>query len=80
MQKISISLAVVFVMLGVVPAHALTCAQQAQACARIAKERGHPEYSSRCLSGPRIAECRKTCIFTGTDGSTWPASGDCKAR
>jgi hypothetical protein len=80
MQKISISLAVVFVVFGSLPAQALTCAQQAQACARISREVGRPENASRCLSASRIAECSKTCIFTGTDGRTWPASGDCKAR
>jgi hypothetical protein len=62
------------------PAHAITCAQQAQVCARIAKERGQPQYAPKCLASARIAECRKTCVWTGTDGRQFPANGDCKPR
>jgi hypothetical protein len=63
-----------------VPANALTCAEQAQVCARIAKERGQPQYAPKCLASTRIAECRRNCIWTGTDGRQFPVSGDCKPR
>lgn len=62
-------------------AQALTCAQQAKICARQAKHVfGKPQNVPKCLSAARLAACRKTCIFTGTDGRQWPASGDCKRR
>ena len=61
------------------PANALTCAQQAQVCAKIAKQNGQPQYVPQCLSSERIAQCRATCIWTGTNGSQFRASGDCKA-
>ena len=51
------------------PAHALTCAQQAQVCAGIAKQKSQPEYAPKCLAAARIAECRRTCVWTGTNGS-----------
>jgi hypothetical protein len=62
------------------PANALTCAEQAQVCARIARERARPQFAPKCLASARIAECRKTCVWTGTDGRQFPASGDCKPR
>lgn len=62
------------------PAHALSCAQQAQVCARIAKQKAQPEYAPKCLAADRIAACRRSCVWTGTNGSQYPASGDCKAR
>jgi hypothetical protein len=79
----TIALAVLALLLSVPlspPAHALTCAQQAQVCAQIAKQKGQPEYAPKCLASARIAECRSTCVWTGTNGSQYPASGDCKAR
>ena len=80
MQKVVLGLGVLFsLLLGVPAAQALTCTQQAQACARKAKEVGKPEYAPKCLSSARVAACRKTCVFSGTNGSTWPASGDCKS-
>jgi len=72
--------AVGFLMLLAAPAHALTCAQQAQACANKARQLGQPQYAPKCLAASRVAECRGTCVFIGTDGSKWAASGDCKAR
>jgi hypothetical protein len=60
-----ITLAVIALLLTVplsLPAHALTCAQQAQVCARIAKQKGQPEYAPKCLDAARIAECRRTCV------------------
>ena len=62
------------------PANAATCAEQAQLCARIARERAQPQYAPKCLASARIAECRKTCVWTGTNGQQFPASGDCKPR
>ena len=62
------------------PANALTCAQQAQVCARVAREKAQPQYALECLASARIAECRRTCIWTGTNGRQFPASGDCKPR
>ncbi len=82
MEMRKIALAVVGALLLALPglpAHALTCAQQAQVCAKIAKQKGQPEYAPKCLAAARIAECRKTCVWTGTNGSQYPASGDCKA-
>jgi hypothetical protein len=61
------------------PANALTCAQQAEVCARNARERAQPQYVPKCPASARIAECRKTCAWTGTDGRQFPASGDCKS-
>ena len=61
-------------------AHALTCAQQAQACAHRAKEKGKDETARKCLAPARIAECQKTCVYTGADGRTWPAGGDCGSQ
>jgi hypothetical protein len=40
------------------PAHALTCAQQAQVRARSAKQKGQPEYAPKCLALGRVAEYR----------------------
>ena len=61
------------------PAHAITCAQQAQLCAKIAREKGQPQYAPKCLAASRIAACRRTCVWTGTNGSQYRASGDYKA-
>jgi hypothetical protein len=61
-------------------ANAITCAQQAQVCARIARERGQPQYVPGCLAASRIAQCQRTCVWTGTDGRQFPANGDCKPR
>jgi hypothetical protein len=80
MRKIALAVLVLLMVPLGLPAHALTCAQQAQACARIAKQKGQPEYAPKCLAAARIAECRSTCVWTGTNGSQYPASGDCKAR
>jgi hypothetical protein len=81
MRKIALAVpAPLLIMALALPAHALTCAQQAQVCARIAKQRGQPEYAPKCLASDRIAACRRSCIWTGTNGSQYPASGDCKAR
>jgi hypothetical protein len=81
MRKIALAfLAALLIVPLSFPAHALTCAQQAQVCARIAKQKGQPEYAPKCLASARIAECRSTCVWTGTNGSQYPASGDCKAR
>jgi hypothetical protein len=75
-----VAAAVLLTLLLSLPANALTCTQQAQVCARIATERAQPQYAPKCLASARIAECRKTCIWTGTDGRQFPASGDCKPR
>jgi hypothetical protein len=61
-------------------AQALTCAQQAQACARKAKENGNPQNVPKCLSAARLGTCRKTCTYIGNDGRQWPAAGDCKRQ
>jgi hypothetical protein len=61
-------------------AQALTCTQQAQVCARKAKENGNPQNAVKCLSATRLSACRKTCTYTGNDGRQWPANGDCNAR
>ena len=81
MRKITLAvLATLLIVPPASPAHALTCAQQAQVCAQIAKKNGQPEYAPKCLAAARIATCRKTCVWTGTNGSQYPAGGDCKAR
>ena len=81
MKKIvSAAIGVLSTLLLSVPANAITCAQQAQVCARIARERGQPQYVTGCLAASRIAECRRTCVWTGTDGRQFPANGDCKPR
>ena len=81
MKKIMFAaIGVLLTLLLGLPANALTCAQQAQVCARVAKERGQPQYAPKCLASARIAECRSSCVWTGTDGSQFPVSGDCKPR
>jgi len=81
MRKIALAVLGAFLSVPLsLPAHALTCAQQAQVCAQIANKSGQPEYAPKCLAPARIAECRRTCVWTGTNGSEYPASGDCKAR
>jgi hypothetical protein len=80
MQTVVLAFATLFLLQLQLPAQALTCSEQAQACARISRERGKPEFASKCLAASRIAACRRTCVFTGTDGRTWSASGDCKAH
>jgi hypothetical protein len=81
MRKIALAvLGSLLLVLLSLPAHALTCAQQAQVCARVAKKMGKPEFAPKCLESARIAECRRTCVWTGTNGSQYRASGDCKAR
>ena len=81
MRKITLAVLgpLLLVMLSL-PAHALTCAQQAQVCAKVAKRMGKPEFAPKCLESARIAECRRTCVWTGTNGTQYPAKGDCKAR
>jgi hypothetical protein len=80
-RKIALAVLALFATLPLaLLAHALTCMQQAQVCARIAKQKGQPEYAPKCLASARIAACRQTCVWTQTNGSQYPASGDCKAR
>ena len=50
-----------------------TCSEQSKICYRIG---GNPG----CLSKARIAECKRTCIWTGVDGRRWPSEGDCRRK
>jgi hypothetical protein len=81
MRKIALAVLVLLMSLPIaLPAQALTCAQQAQVCAQIANKNGQPQYAPKCLAATRVAACRRTCVWTGTNGSQYPASGDCKAQ
>ncbi len=50
-----------------------TCAQQSKICYRIG---GNPG----CLDKARIAKCKRTCVWTGTDGKQHPSEGDCRQK
>ena len=52
-------------------AHALTCTEQARICIQ--------KGGSKSGCNASIARCKRTCIFVGTDGRSWPSSGDCKS-
>ena len=68
-----------FLMLAMsAPANASTCAQQAAACAKIAAGAGKPQFVPKCFASTRLADCRRTCVWTGTDGRQFPVGGDCK--
>ena len=63
-----------------VPANALTCTQQALACAKIAIDARKPQFVPKCFASGRLSDCRRTCVFTSTDGRQFPVSGDCKQQ
>jgi hypothetical protein len=54
------------------PAQALTCARQAAICVS--------KGGSKAGCYGSVASCKKTCIFVGTDGRSWPADGDCRRK
>lgn len=80
MAKLMLALVGLLLICLDVPAHARTCYQQAQTCARLAAERGNPQNAPKCLSAARLATCQKTCTYTGNDGRQFAANGDCNRR